>query len=142
MCNERKKPMLRNCTIIGEILFKLRKEKNMTQVRVAYDLYISPPQLAFYEKGQREPNLSMLIKLANYYQVTTDFLLGFSSSKKYSSGIWVDIYMRNKDKSVKLICSGNFEKEKIDEIASNYKEEVFVYYYKEKEFKELKGVTK
>jgi len=55
--------------------------------------------------------------------------------------MWVDIYRRLEDKTAKFICAGNFTKEKIDEIASNYKEEVFVYYYKEKEFKELKGVT-
>ena len=56
--------------------------------------------------------------------------------------MWVDIYRRLKDKTAKFICSGYFTKEKIDEIASNYKEEVFVYYYKEMKFKELKGVTK
>ena len=53
----------------------------------------------------------------------------------------VDVYMRRKDRSVKFICSGTFTKTKLYEIANNYKEEVFIYDYKKKEFKDIKANT-
>lgn len=64
----------------------LRKEKNITQKAAADALGISQALLSHYEKGIRECNLSFIVKVASYYEVTTDYLLGYSDSR-YGSDI-------------------------------------------------------
>ena len=63
-----------------ERLRELREQKGLNQTEVANDLHISRQSYNFYENGQREPNQEMLLKLADYYNVTTDYLLGRSDS--------------------------------------------------------------
>ena len=54
----------------------LRTQKKLRQVDVANYLNISQQAYANYERGAREPNQETLVKLAEYYGVTTDYLLG------------------------------------------------------------------
>lgn len=61
----------------------LRKEKNLSQKQVAEDLGISQALLSHYEKGIRECNLDFVVKVANYFEVTTDYLLG-RTTQRYS----------------------------------------------------------
>ena len=58
------------------LLKELRKEKGISQEDAAKDLGISLRAYQNYEYGQREPNIQMINKLADYYGVTTDYLLG------------------------------------------------------------------
>lgn len=58
------------------IITMLRKEKNLSQKQVSTDLGISQALLSHYEKGIRECSLDFLIKTAEYYNVSCDFLLG------------------------------------------------------------------
>lgn len=60
------------------ILTLLRKEKNITQKQAAEDLGIAQALLSHYEKGKRECGLEFLLKAADYYNVSTDYLLGRS----------------------------------------------------------------
>lgn len=57
-------------------LRELRELRKITQSDVANQLHISRQSYNFYENGQREPNLEMLIKLSDFYQVSIDYLLG------------------------------------------------------------------
>lgn len=59
-----------------ERLKELRNEKDVTQKTVANALGISKTCYAGYEQGYREPDLKTLLKLADYFEVTTDYLLG------------------------------------------------------------------
>ncbi|MCR1993497.1 helix-turn-helix domain-containing protein [Bacillus subtilis] len=54
---------------------KLREEKKMKQQEVADKLGIARTTYASYEQGKREPDHETLIKIADYYNVTIDFLL-------------------------------------------------------------------
>ena len=54
----------------------LRKERGISQRQAALDLDISPPLLSHYEKGIRECNLDFVLKVADYYDVSCDYLLG------------------------------------------------------------------
>lgn len=54
----------------------LRKEKKLTQSELANQLGIVPNAYQKYEYGTREPNLSTVKKIANFFNVSTDFLLG------------------------------------------------------------------
>lgn len=58
------------------IITLLRKEKKLSQKQVAADLGISQALLSHYEKGIRECGLETLVKIADYYEVPTDYLLG------------------------------------------------------------------
>lgn len=60
------------------ILTLLRKEKNISQKQAAEDLGVQQALLSHYEKGKRECGLEFLLKAAEYYNVTTDYLLGKS----------------------------------------------------------------
>ena len=53
----------------------LRKSKGISQEQVAHDLGLSLRGYQNYEYGLREPNIEMILKLAEYYNVTTDYLL-------------------------------------------------------------------
>ena len=58
----------------------LRKEKGMSQKQAAADLGISQALLSHYEKGIRECGLEFLSRIADYYHVSCDYLLGRSPS--------------------------------------------------------------
>ena len=58
------------------VLSQLRREKKMSQRKVAEDLNISQALLSHYEKGVREPRLDFVIRLCEYYGVTADYILG------------------------------------------------------------------
>ena len=61
---------------IGNILISLRKAKKLTQEDVARYLNISRQAYCRYENDQREPSLDTLCKLADFYEESTDSLLG------------------------------------------------------------------
>ena len=59
----------------------LRKERGLSQKEVAMSLGVSQALLSHYEKGVRECGLDFVLKCAEYFGVTTDYLLGKDSSK-------------------------------------------------------------
>ncbi len=56
-------------------LKQIRKERRLTQLKVAMDLNISREALSHYENGKREPSIDMLIKMSEYFNVSIDFLI-------------------------------------------------------------------
>lgn len=72
-CEKRGEQM--NCEF-PKIISELRKSKGISQKQAAIDLGVSQALLSHYEKGIRECGLDFLIKLAAYYEVTCDELLG------------------------------------------------------------------
>ena len=60
------------------IITLLRKERNISQKKAASDLGVSQALLSHYEKGIRECGLEFLVKAADYYSVSCDYLLGRS----------------------------------------------------------------
>ncbi len=56
-------------------LKEIRKKKKLNQQKVAYDLFISREALSHYENGKRNPDLKMLVKLSDYYNVSIDYLI-------------------------------------------------------------------
>ena len=57
-------------------LKELRIKRNISQVRLAMDLNISQNTVSRYENGIREADYDMLITLADYFNVSVDYLLG------------------------------------------------------------------
>jgi transcriptional regulator with XRE-family HTH domain len=68
--------------LLGERLRILRNQKKRTQQQVAEYLGITRPAYTAYEKGTRNPDYGILEKLAAYFNVTTDYLLGISEYKE------------------------------------------------------------
>lgn len=64
-----------NCDF-PRILTLLRKERGYSQKKVAADLGISQALLSHYEKGIRECGLDFVVRVADYYGISCDYLLG------------------------------------------------------------------
>lgn len=62
-----------------ERLKYLRAKHNLTQASLAKSLGIAKTTLAAYEQGKNEPNINMLKKIADYFNVSTDYLLGLTN---------------------------------------------------------------
>lgn len=60
----------------GNRLKELRKAKGLTQIEISKDINFSQSAITAYENGKREPNFEVLQKLAAYFNVSTDYLLG------------------------------------------------------------------
>ena len=57
-------------------LTEIRKQEGVSQKQLAADLHISAGNLCDWEKGRTEPDIEMLIKIADYFDVSLDALLG------------------------------------------------------------------
>lgn len=62
-------------------LIDLREEKNMKQKDLADILTLKQSAVSKYEKGLSQPPIATLIKIAEYFEVSVDYLLGLSSVK-------------------------------------------------------------
>lgn len=62
-------------------LKRLREEKEMTQAELGKALEISPSAIGMYEQGRRTPDIPTLKKIASYFNVSLDYLLGNSPAK-------------------------------------------------------------
>ncbi|KYC71666.1 helix-turn-helix transcriptional regulator [Heyndrickxia faecalis] len=62
--------------MFGKRLSALRKQKGLSQYELADKLGYSRGQIANYEQGKREPDYETLQKIADFFDVTTDYLLG------------------------------------------------------------------
>lgn len=60
---------------IGSTIKKLRKKNHLTQYQLARDLQMSRTTITNYENNYSSPDLDMLVALANYFHVSTDYLL-------------------------------------------------------------------
>ena len=65
----------------NRIITLQRKERGITQKQAAQDLGISQAQLSHYEKGIRECGLAFVVQVADYYDVSCDYLLGRSAER-------------------------------------------------------------
>lgn len=73
-------------------LLQLRTEKRLSQSKLAKQLGISPATIGYYENGDRLPDIDIAARIANFFDVTADYLLGFSNS-------------RTAEKSMKTACA-------------------------------------
>lgn len=64
--------------LLGKRLLELRIERGLTQKQVAEALDLNSVTYLHYEKDQREPPFAILVAMAKFYGVSTDYLLGLS----------------------------------------------------------------
>ena len=56
-------------------LKRIRKQRQLSQLKVAMDLSISREALSYYENGKRSPDVDMLVKMSRYFHVSIDYLI-------------------------------------------------------------------
>lgn len=69
---------------LGSNIAQLRERHGLSQASLAKDLHISQASLAMYETNKRKPNVEMLDTIADYFNVSTDYLLGRKKTKDSS----------------------------------------------------------
>ena len=62
--------------MLGENIRNLRKENKISQEELAEKLRVSRQSISLWENGLREPNMSSLIVLAKFFNVSIDYLVG------------------------------------------------------------------
>ncbi len=67
---------MENKNVFKDNLKELRLEKNLGQVELAKALDVSKGIISLWENGLREPNMYSLIKLAKFFDITIDELVG------------------------------------------------------------------
>lgn len=65
----------------SEILRNLIENHDITQKKLAQDLNLAPSTIGSYVQGVREPDFKTIKQLANYFQVSIDYLLDYRSKK-------------------------------------------------------------
>lgn len=63
-------------------LKEIRKKKGISQLKLAMDLNTNQNTISRYETGEREPGINELIKLADYFNVSIDYLLERTDNPK------------------------------------------------------------
>ena len=67
--------------MIGQTIRDLRKQRKMSQTELAKILHVSQQTVTAWETGKAEPSSSAISNLADYFNVTTDYLLGRPEKK-------------------------------------------------------------
>ena len=62
-------------------LRELREEKGISQLKLAMDLNMNQNSISRYENGRREADYSTLIRFADYFDVSVDYLIGRTDIK-------------------------------------------------------------
>lgn len=70
--------------MLGKRLKMLRESNNLTQIELGKILGVGNVTLSQYEKGDRNPDYDTLLRIADYFNVSTDYLLGKTDLKNYS----------------------------------------------------------
>ena len=70
-----------NVCDFGTVLKQLRKSHNLKQKEFGFQLGLSKAVVSKYENGMGYPTFDTLILIADYFNVTTDYLLGVEKSK-------------------------------------------------------------
>jgi len=81
----------------------LREKRNITQVRLSTELEVSQETISAYENGKAEPKIDKLIKIANFLNTSTYYLLG-----------------RIDDESPLVDLANNVVDEQLNELINNY----------------------
>ncbi|WP_242315416.1 helix-turn-helix transcriptional regulator [Bacillus cereus group sp. BfR-BA-01355] len=71
--------------MIGEIIKKLRKEKKITQEQLGDAIGVSKMAISYFEKEKKAPGRETLQKIADFFNTTTDYLLGRSDDPELTA---------------------------------------------------------
>ena len=67
----------------SEVLKSLRKRRGLSQVKLADELGVSKSLIGYYETGERKPSFEALEEIADYFNVSLDYLTGKDDKSVY-----------------------------------------------------------
>ena len=120
-----------NLQIFRERLKMLRGNKRLQDV--AQDLGISRVTLGYYESGERKPDIEILLRIANYYNVSCDYLLGLTETQSLDMNVReISHKIGLNEKSVEILCSyksynDNHPENNISEIYLTTVDDILLY---------------
>lgn len=85
----------------GYRLRELRLSKQMTQAQVAKRLNLSKTTISGYENNIKTPSIDVLVRLANLYGVTSDYILGIEKKKM----LVIDGLTENEERILKALIN-------------------------------------
>ena len=65
----------------GQRFKELRQEKNLTQEKLAEEFFLNKSSISRYEQNKQIPEIDLLEKIADYFDVSIDYLVGRSNNK-------------------------------------------------------------
>lgn len=78
----------------GELLAELRKDKKLSQKELADLFHLSASTISSYETGVHSPHVEQLVNFANFFNVSTDYLLGRTTSD-LSPQVFEEVFVDN-----------------------------------------------
>lgn len=60
----------------------LRKEKGMSQIALSMELNLSQKMISAYENGKSEPSIATLVRMADIFQTSVDYIIGYTDIKQ------------------------------------------------------------
>lgn len=91
--------------MFGTRLKELRKENNLTQTELGKKINVSASTIGMYERENRKPTPETLNQIADYFEVTVDYLLGRTNQRYFKEEDTISFHAKKKisDKDVKTI---------------------------------------
>ncbi|MDI9508494.1 MAG: helix-turn-helix transcriptional regulator [Clostridiales bacterium] len=107
--------------MLGKRIKELRLEKGITQSELSSYLGLTPKMVSFYELQQRFPPQDIIIKLADYFNVSTDYLLGRSEIRNSDELLreYSSLYNKNPKELEEYIKEQKIKENKTDKTESN-----------------------
>lgn len=84
---------------------ELRKKANITQEKFSSIIGVARSTLAMYETNKSEPDFKILQKIADYFNVSTDYLLGREDKKNFSDKNNNSLVIPEKYRDVLIACN-------------------------------------
>ena len=77
--------------MLKDILKKLRQDKKLTQAELAKKIGVTQSTIAGIEIGRREPSIELMTQLAEYFDVSVDYLLGIKETDDKEESLVKDL---------------------------------------------------
>lgn len=84
-------------------LKEIRKSKGISQLKMAIDLNTNQNTISRYETGEREPGINELIQIADYFNISIDYLLERTDIPEVNK--WSNMHNSPKDLFYDYFCS-------------------------------------
>ena len=98
--------------MLGDVIKKLRTSHNLSQVQLAKSLNVSKQTVSNWENNNILPSIDMLIKLSDFFSVSTDYLLELDSRKYIEVSGLTDTQLSHIQQIIKDITAASITQEK------------------------------
>lgn len=95
-----------------ERLRRLRVEKDLTQAELAKVFGVAPTTIASWEQGRSRPDIEEIALIANYFDVSVDYLLCLTDEKRPDERLYYSI-RELKDRGLVVVCDSAYDRDVI-----------------------------